>query len=173
MWCPFKVVPSPESAIPPSRASWFPSAPHPLPFLTGPVALTFGTEGSLLSLLYCYRDLMAGVLWGCLQPAHQFLISCCPGPSLSSPGSSMNNACWRNAYKHWMEGTQVFYHNGGLKFCLCLTISGSYQKMKIWYGQQGILQAASLWGAENKVTCRPAAFPSLWVLSTPRNSLHN
>lgn len=100
-------------------------------------------------------------------------VSYCPGPSPSFPGSSMKNACWRNAYRHWMEGTRVFYQNGGLKFCLCLTINGSYQKMKIWYRHQSILQAVSLWGAENKVIHRSAAFPSLWVLSRPRNSLHN
>lgn len=110
--------------------------------------------------LYCYRDPMAGVPWGCLQPAHQFLQ---PPVVRAKPVISWEfheNACWRNAYKHWMEGTGEVYQNGCLKFCLCLTINGSYQKMKIWFGQQGILQAASSgvlkakWPAD-----RPAAFP--------------
>ena len=65
----------PVSPPSPAGASWFPSAPRPLPLLTVSVALAFGTQGSLLSPLYCYKDLMVGVLWGCLQLVHQFLQS--------------------------------------------------------------------------------------------------
>lgn len=75
MWCPSKMVLHPVSPPSPAGASWFPSAPRPLPLFTVSVALAFGTQGSLLSPLCCYKDLMVGVLWGCLQLVHQFLQS--------------------------------------------------------------------------------------------------